>query len=88
MARTPVGGPDRNAQKADFQYPAFVCIVRGPPGTHPRDTRRGWVINASALTGRSRIRACSRARVPRRVHSPVIAAVVGIVALASGGCSQ
>ena len=30
MARTPVGGPDRNAQKADFQYPASVCIVRGP----------------------------------------------------------
>ena len=30
MARTPVGGPDRNAQKADFQYPASMCIVRGP----------------------------------------------------------
>ena len=30
MARTPVGGPDKNDQKADFQYPASVCIVRGP----------------------------------------------------------
>ena len=33
MARSPVGGPDRNAQKADFQYPASVCIVRGPAHT-------------------------------------------------------
>ena len=67
MARTPVGGPDRNAQKADFQYPASVCIVRGPAslqrsglacplngGRHIRDFSGAAVYTRSMVTSYGR----------------------------------